>query len=276
MRMIFIYIIIASGCFSCKRKSVQSPVWLNPSSEISVPADILFFEAEGKEWNASLLSFTQSVPLSVQHTETGFLITPKSKAGITEGPAKLVVSRKGKKFYYDIALKNKYPGDTVKMDYRSSKTVNPDSSLQQQQITHRVDRWRNIIVTGGTSACFFEKDISLPPVTGVFRAQPEVALSSFYILPGSCTNLPVSARYSKEANAFLVTAGLLKDRYNNIVADGTLVTFKYNDGQYQYRMETALLKGYATAKIPAPRNVCFSLTAIVNETVSKPITLLAK
>ena len=71
----------------------------------------------------------------------------------------------------------------------------------------------------------------------------------------------------------MVTAGPLKDKHNNKVANGTTVAFIFTDDVHTYRMEAALLNGFASVKIPAEKNRQYSLTAKVNETVSKQVQL---
>jgi len=240
---------------------------------LSMPADSLVFKAKGKNWKASILSFTQPIPLSVNYSDSGFILYQRTMYGITEGPAQIVVSNDNQQFYYQVNLLNKERSAITNKDYRSPKTVNPDSSLQQQQIIHTIDNWRNLLYTKQKLQYFFEEEITLSPKAGTFRTIADEPLSSYYVLAGSCVSINVKSTYNKEKEIFTVTAGPLNDKYNNTVADGTLVAFIYSDEEQTYRMETALLDGVATVFIPS-NNKKYSLKAKVNETISNSILLI--
>jgi hypothetical protein len=194
--------------------------------------------------------------------------------GITEGPAQLCVYIEEDYFFYPVYLLNTNAGTVIHKEFRSPKTVNPDSSLKQQRIIYNIDKYRNILYKQNTSKYFNEAQITLAPKAGVYRAVKEEALSSYYMQPGSCTAIPIASVYKNEKACYCVTAGPLKDKYNNTVADGTLVAFVYTDQQQTYRMEASLLGGFVTVIIPAQQNKTYKLKAFVNETVSKQINLV--
>ena len=239
---------------------------------LSIPADSLIFKAKGKNWKASILSFTQPVPLIINYTESGFILSQKTNYGMIEGPAQLVISNGKHHFYYPVNLLNKEWSVTTNKDYRSPKTVNPDSSLNQQRIIHTIDHWRNLLYTKQKLQYFFEEEITLSPKAGSFRAIANEPLTAYYVQAGSCVSINVKSTYNKEKEMFTVTAGPLKDKYNNTVADGTLVAFIYHDGEQTHRMEAVLLDGVANVFIPST-NKKYSLHAKVNETISNTISL---
>jgi len=260
---------------ACKLKDANIPVWINESNVVTLPRDSFFFKTKNKNWDASLLSFTQPIPLSFRETNDGFVLTLKSKTGVIEGPGLLRLSNGKQQVYYELNLRNESFGFISHKDYRSPKTVNTDSSRQQQRIVHSIDQWRNIISAYPTSGYFAEDRFTLQPVAGVFYAQKEKPISAFYIQPGSAISITVHSIYHAAENIFVVTAGELKDEYNNIVANGTVVVFLYNDGEINYRMEAFAVNGFATVKIPA-LNKNYILTANVNQTVSSPVQLNAR
>lgn len=274
MRKMGIHIILLLSIAACQNKAVEKPVWLNKQDIVSFPNDSLVFKANGKNWQISLLSFTQPVPLTIRFTKEGFVLSPQNKFGITEGTAQLILSRGSQHFYYSLNLRNMTFGAAIEKDYRSPKTVNPDSSLAQHRILHTIDEWRNILTAPQQLQPFYEDIIQLQPIAGTYRAQTGKALSSFYVQPGSAIAVEVKSEYLKYENAFVVTAGPLKDKHNNKVANGTTVAFIFTDDVHTYRMEAALLNGFASVKIPAEKNRPYRLIAKVNETVSKQIQLI--
>lgn len=269
MRTFLLHIILWLLVTACNNKAVEKPVWLNETATIQMPDVLLQFSSADKKWNATLQSFTQPIPLQLNYHDSGFIIQLLNYEGVTEGKAQLILTNGKQYFYYDVLLVNEQISSTKK-DYRSPKTVNPDSSLQQQRILHQIDVNRNIISIN--SKFFNEEEIILSPKAGTFRAIANEPLSAYYVQAGSCVNIHVKSTYNKEKEIFIVTAGPLKDKYNNTVADGTLVAFMYSDDEQTYRMEAALLDGVATVFIPASKRN-YSLFAKVNETISNKITL---
>jgi len=268
-----IHIILLLFIIACKNKQPARPVLLNKEKIISVPNDSLLFQSKEKNWDAVLLSFTQPIPLQIQYTEQGFILSLQHKYGITEGPAQVMLSKDDQQFFYELSLRNNSYGIISNKDYRSPKTVNPDSSLAQHRITHTIDEWRNIFNAPQQLQSFYEDIIQLNPIAGTYRAQKDKALSSFYVQPGSATTIPLNSIYNKTENVFIVTAGPLKDKHNNTVANGTMVAFIHSDEGQTYRIEAALLNGLVSIKIPAAKNKTYRLMAKINETISKQMTL---
>lgn len=267
------YIILLFSLAACNNKAVEKPVWINSTSLLSIPADSLIFKAKEKNWEAAILTFTQPIPLKIIYTDSGFILSQKTKFGTIEGPAQIVVANGNRHFYYPVNLLNKEWSVITDKDYRSPKTVNPDSGLKQQRIIHTIDRWRNLLYTKQTPQYFVEEEITLSPKAGTYRAIANEPLTAYYVLAGSCVSINVKSTYNKEKELFTVTAGPLKDKYNNTVADGTLVAFIYTDEEQTWRMEAALLDGVATVFIPATSKK-YTLHAKVNETISNTITLI--
>lgn len=273
MKKIIIHIVLIILLVSCYSKPVEKPVWLNKKAIVSFPADTFLFKSETKNWKAILLSFSQPVPLQINYNTEGFVLFAKNKAGITEGAAQLILSNDNHFFYYELNLHNHSYGTITDKDYRSPKTVNPDSGLHQQRIVHTIDEWRNLVYTEKPFQYFFEEEITLAPVAKNYRAQNNKPITAFYVQPGSAVSINISAVFDKQENMFIVTAGPVKDKYNNVVSNGTLVAFVYNNRQNYFRMEAALLNGFATVNIPAEKNTTYNLTARINETASQTIQL---
>lgn len=257
---------------ACRNPSAGKPVWLNQTAVLALPA-AMYFGTDTGNWQASLLSFSQPIPLAVRVTATGFMATLDAPAGVLEGPAQLCVWSGEQYFYYPVELRNgKRPVISPK-DYRSPKTVNPDSSLTQQGIREAIDSHRNLMPVRDCTVYFAEDERRLAPKVGTFRAIRDEAQTAYYVQPGSCTRIPIRAAYKSETNSYFVTVGPLADKHANPVADGTHVEFVYTGGPDTYRMEATVLHGYATALIPADKQIPYRLSARIANTVSTPITL---
>lgn len=266
-------IIIVLGCD--KRKTSPKPIWVNANHIIEVPKDTLFFKTNEIGWKAILYSFIQPIELEVKEDGAGFSIHFKHNSGVVEGPANLVLYNEYVQCSYSVYLKNKTREFVVKRDYRSPKTVNPDSSLKQHRIIHQYDEWRNIVSLQNDSL-FYEDLLAIDPIVGTYRAQEDIPLSSYYVQPGSSIDVPVEATFSNEKGCFLVNIGPLKDAYNNTVADGTLLTLIYTDGLKTYQKEVQLLNGIVEAYICESMQSSLTLTVKVNEKRSKSILLSRK
>jgi hypothetical protein len=273
MKVLFIYISIFFLLAACNKRSIEKPLWVNQADTLLLPDLQLEFTAQEKNWKVTLLTPVQPVQLKTKFINGKLLASLLHKKGITEGPASICLQSGKQSFFYDVYIVNKDSVAFITKEYRSPKTVNPDSSLQQQRIIHSYDIHRNILSIQPNYTYFFEEEISLVPKVGVYRAAQKEALTSFYIQAGSCTNIPVKSVYKNETNCYYVTAGPLKDKYNNTVANGTAVSFIYTNEKQTYCKESALLNGFAIAIIPAEDAKQFTLKARVNETFSNAIHL---
>lgn len=273
MRLFILYTV---GCIllaACQNPQVQKPEWVNAVDTLSIPAENMVFRAQGKNWEAVLLTFSQPVPLEVAYTDSGLVITQANKSGITEGPAHLVLKYRDQSFIYPVLVLNKNRGAISKKDYRSPKTVNPDSSQAQQSLLHAIDPWCNLVRTPNHPQYFKEFMLGLTPKAGTFRAIQNEALTAFYVQPGSCTSIPLQAQYYKEEHVYKVMAGPLQDAWGNTVANGTLVKFMYKGLHTTWQMESVLQNGYASVRIPAGKGELLSLVAAVQQTQSSTIIL---
>lgn len=271
MRVFVLYMALFT-LFSCGKDQVDKPILLNKSTVRFAAGDVLTFKAIPAQWQARLLSLTQPIPVVLMPTNDGFRLKMQNKYGITEGPAQLVIYNDNQYFYYDIYLYNKTTGQITERDYRFPKTVNPDSSLNQQKMIHQIDQWRNVLYLPNSNIYFNEEIISLSPKTNTIRAQKDKPISAYYIQPGSATSVAVKFVYNKIADEYIVTAGPITDKYKNIVANGTVVNFNYEDKEKYHLMQVQLHNGFAEARIPAGRKT-YNLYANINNNLSKTITL---
>lgn len=249
MTRILLHILLLPLAFSCQKATLEKPIPTQAIDLLTVPIDTLHFTANLADWKASLQSFAQPIPLNLKITNTGFKIYTDKKNGIIEGPAELTIEANGQFFYYHINLLNSEDKELAFRDYRSPKTVNPDSSLEQHKMIHQIDQWRNLQELPNEQGLFYETIRVLNPKVGTFLAQEGEPLSSFYVQAGSTTAVPLSYTFLTKEGVIEVKAGPLKDEYNNLVSDGTLVRFVYGTDAKRYQTETVLLDGFASSKI---------------------------
>lgn len=262
-KKILYYSILSLFFFACAKKETTAPVWLNATDMIIVPNDTLFFSSSIKnQWKASLLSFIQPIHLEVKSSSEGFIIYLKEKTGIIEGPAQLVLQHEDASFFYPIQLRNASSGLITEKDYRSPKTVNPDSSLHQHRMLYTTDQWRNLQLLSKSTKFFAENIVDLTTKAGIYPAQKNNPITAFYVQPGSVKNIQLYASYQQSNNSYIVETGQLKDAYNNTIANGTNVVFSYWNKNIVYKMEALTINGKASVKIPAEEKGYFIAAAI--------------
>lgn len=255
------------------KKKTTAPVWLDHTGMITIPTDTLFFSSPVKDkWTASLLSFVQPVQLEVKPGSEGFIVYLKEKTGITEGPAHLVLQNEKAVFFFPIQLRNSSPGLITEKDYRSPKTVNPDSALHQHRMLYTTDQWRNLRPLHKSTQYFAENILELTSQTGTYTAQKNNPVTAFYVQAGSVQKIQLHASYQASDNSYTVVTELLKDVHDNTVANGTNVVFSYWNKTMVYKMESLTIDGKASVKIPALADGYF-ITATIGQYSSPTITV---
>lgn len=261
--------------FACAQKKATAPVWLNHANRMTIPTDTLFFSSSvKKQWKASLLSFIQPIQLEVMPNSEGFMIYLKEKTGITEGPAQLLLQHDDVSFFYPIQFQNASPGVIAQKDYRSPKTVNPDSSLHQHRMLYTTTQWRNLEQLNQSTQYFAENILNLTTKAGSYPAQENNPVTTFYVQPGSVKNIYLFASYQPSNNCYRVETGQLKDVYNNIIANGTNVVFSYWNKNIVHKMEALTIDGKASITIPAAEEG-YAIAATIGQ-YSSPIISINK
>ena len=273
-RILNIFLITSVIIFTaCKSESSHKPIMIDNRDTIFLPLQNIKFETSSIGWKAELLSFIQPIPLDIHYNKKGLVLSKKSKHGILEGPGKICLSNGNDYFYFNVYLKNSSTPIINEIDYRSPKTVNTDSSLVQQKLIFKIDHWRNIAELNEEGYFFDESQLKLTELTGTYRAQAEIPLSSYYVQSGSCVSIPIKYEFLKHEKQFKIIAGPLKDKFNNLSADGTVVKFYFNVDSKTHLMEKVLLKGFAEIELSAVNFYGAQLYAEVKNTQSKTIIL---
>lgn len=246
MKYIMLYSLMVV-LLSCKSKE-QKPLWINSKAVLDFHFETLKFSCGEGNWTALLLTSVQPILLKSSYEKGILTINSPIKGGAIAGFAQICLIRNNQSFYYPVQLINKRQ-DISTIEFRSPKTVNPDSSLVQQIILYQIDDYRNISAAKNNQL-FNENDALLLPKTGTYDAEVKNPLTSYYVQAGSCVKIPLKYALNRKNKVFEVTAGPLVDKYENVIADGTLVTFIFQN-EFIGKMEVSALKGFAVAKLPA-------------------------
>jgi hypothetical protein len=273
MRILLFYTCVILLATGCSRQPVDKAVWINQADTLIIQDLQPRFATGCGEWKAVLYSSVQPLELHTSFSDNLLTLSAAVDAAVIEGPAQICLENGKQLFYYPVYLKNKAAAQEVYKEFRSPKTVNPDSGLVQQRIIYSRDVNCNLLAIRDKSVYFFEDEMKLAPRAAVERAVKDDALSAFYVQPGSCIAIPLQAVFRMEEKIFYVTAGPLKDKYGNTVADGTLVSFNYGKAAGTAHMEATLLNGFASVSIPLAGNDGCRLLASVNNIVSQPVYL---
>lgn len=260
---------------SCSDQKIDPPVLQNSSNIFYIDTDTFFLVTPHKEWDLALYSFTHPIPLKKIITDQGIKATPEVNHGIIEGPAQLIATFKNEVYAYNFNLKNKAITTPELIDYRSPKTVNTDSSLQHQSIRMRIDQHRNLLNFEGSEDIFREQIHYLGTKVKSERAIADESITAYYVNPGTPVSIPLKSVYDKNTNSYKVETGILIDKYNNLIADGTAIYFKYSINGRQYTLSSTTLKGRAGIFIKNEGDLSgIKIYASVHHVVSQSINIV--
>ncbi|WP_343561433.1 hypothetical protein [Sphingobacterium sp.] len=247
MKKINYYKLLILLFLSCKEEE-KMPHWPLNTNELVLPAKGITFDWNPKEQcRAILYSFSQPMELPTSMINGQLLIDLKNIIGVTEGPAELVLLGQDA-YHFPLRLKNKGPEQLLTKTFYSPRTFDPDSSLIQQRLYVKVDQHRNLHPFSSTEY-FKEMNYLLPTQAGTYCPEQNNPMSCYYINPGACAAIPFRIR--RESDSLIqVEAGPLVDRYNNVIANGTLAQFILNEGKNISIGEVLVQKGYAKIKYP--------------------------
>jgi hypothetical protein len=248
MKRLLLLPAIVTVLLGCQKKQVTKPILKNPHATIVVNQDKLIVEAEESEWQAWVNTPVQVIYPQVTQQDKHLHISINPKNGVIEGPAFLTLQSGGDQFVYPIYLKNPKTSSQL-VDLRSPKTVNTDSSMIQQQILYSYDPSGNLSPLDAGNY-FRENTIGLTPKTGTFKSMTQTTESSFYIDPGTVSEIPLSFTVDDFTGKITLKAGPLVDQYNNEVADGTLVLFLLEKDDQRKIIETVVKDGYSLLTLP--------------------------
>jgi hypothetical protein len=258
--------------FSCTHKNSPQPIWLNQNSSDCYTSDTFLFKSNTKNWQTYLYTFAQPIPLHVDEHNDTLKINMDTTNGIIEGPAQICLQREEETIFYPIFIKNKINTSVITRDYRSPKTVNPDSSLIQQSIKLQFDLNRNIQVNKNDEY-FFEEKITIAPIVKTSRALANEPITANYLQAGTVTNIPLHASYNNNLKQYIITAGPMYDAYKNIISEGTNVVFEFTSNTHKGLLNATTINGLATVFLPITNNDNYSVMARINTITSTKINI---
>ncbi|KPM47313.1 hypothetical protein [Jiulongibacter sediminis] len=254
--MALLFLLFSTSC----EKTVSVPVWLNQANTLSFQDLHLSIKAEGEISEARLYTASKTFSLKIKKDENFELSIPEEVEGIIEGPAILLIDLDGEQFVYEFYLVNQIICGSERVDYRSPKTVNPDSVLEHQQIIHYIDDFRNIMQPEN-KPLFEEHILGLTGKSGFYEAIENEPITNYYVQPGTATKLPIAIK--KEKNELGVSIGPVTDAIGNLIADGTLISIYYTSNEVEYQMQTIIRNGYASIPLNTSKEIS-NIYAVTN------------
>lgn len=250
MRKPGLYIVICLLLSACGEAVMERPVWVDERD--TVAGDLLHFDFETKEKDIKAVLYSPVQPLSMVVTPTsdGIHVEAKETKNVIEGQAELLLFQGENFFSYGFVLNNRKSGEMLSREFRSPKTVNPDSSLAQQRLVYYFDEGRNLHPSPHQSSFFEEEMLELTHVAGVYEAIKGDPLSAYYVQAGSCAEIPIRSSYVEEDQSHHVEAGPLNDQFGNQVSDGTIVVFYFTFDGFVGRSEGVVRNGKTQIIIP--------------------------
>jgi len=242
MRKAKYYIFLSFIFLGCRQEN-EVPHWPLSSNELLFPARGITFDWNPQEkYQAILYSFSQPIELPASIRNGKLEIDLTQVTGITEGPAELLLLGH-RSYYFPLEIKNKKPDHFNTKTFYSPRAFDPDSSLIQQRLFVNIDPYRNLYPFTSTDY-FKEINYVVSSKAGTYCPEENNPISCYYVNPGTCTSIPV--KINKESDSLLqVEAGPLVDRYNNLIANGTLAQFILTEDNYISIGEVLVQKGYA-------------------------------
>ncbi|MGR3811927.1 hypothetical protein [Jiulongibacter sp. NS-SX5] len=249
MKKIYIHMVFIALLFtelSCANKEGQL-LWLNESERVVFQNFQMLFISSIPEIKDVRL-YTTAKPFYLNYTlqhDTLTISKPEAE-GIIEGPAVLTINTEDQTHYFEFYLTNNKQFAQL-IDYRSPKTVNPDSILEHQQIIHRIDEFRNI-QNLNDGKLFFEQMLGVTEKVGAYYATENKPISCYYLQAGSAEEIPISVK--KSTNGSAINIGPLKDKIGNPVSDGTNVNIQYTANQIRFKRSSVVLDGEVRFTLP--------------------------
>lgn len=235
---------LMSHLVSCQEKRTIRPVFLQPEIQtVRINQDQLIFKVQGENWSGLVQTTAQTLYPSLAYQGNLLLVDITAPNGVIEGPAILTLQSDNNAHHFPFEIKN--PTQKVELvDLRSPKTVNVDSSLYQQQILYSVDPSGNLAELA-PGVFFKENQLKVQPKTGTFPSLNGSPISSFYVAPGTVESIHLDYTMDASHTKFQIMAGPLYDQNQNLISDGTQISFLIKKGLRTERIEALVRAGYS-------------------------------
>jgi hypothetical protein len=244
----FIIYGVLLGAFSCKNEGQQEPIWIDRTFEIT-NNDTLYFVTIETGWEATFYTSIQPVQASILQKDDTLKVFIENSRKIKNGNATLSLKTKNKSYFYSVNLKNTDFSELQWSELRTPKSLNLDFPLPQQLFLYVVDGHGNLIESE-PNQYFMEELVIHPPNIGTFRGVTNTPLSSFYIGAGEVTGIPINYKLFSSKKLLEIISGPLKDKYGNLIAEGTSARFILKTGDIIKNIDAYVIGGMAKVKVP--------------------------
>lgn len=264
IRCFILCLFIGAGCRS--RPVAEAPLLLHFPGILHAgrpDSVVVKVQGAGEEWKFVLLTQRQPILLKPEFHQGAGVIPLQFPFDFYQGPAVLCCMHGERRYFYSLLLvDDRVAGrPVIQKEYRSPKTVNPDSSLAQQRICFDLDTSRNILpyarrYPGMPTPYFYSDTVWLPPVARTLVVQPPANISAVYVQPGTVGDIALRGAFSVSDRGFSLWTENLQDRFGNAIADGTMVDFVFypeggpDDDNGMHQVESPAVRGAAAAFIP--------------------------
>ncbi|MBD8488978.1 hypothetical protein IFO69_09500 [Echinicola sp. CAU 1574] len=272
MRNLLFILFGAILCVACNRSAIPEPIWLNKKEIFGLSDFTANFLVEGEEWEGILFTSSQPIILEGKQVSGKLRLSIPMGKNLIGGPANLELRNGKHAFYYPLWLKV----DTVEVkwiEFRSPKTVNTDSVLMHQQLVYKTDGIGNILKVD-SDLWFKERSITLSEEVGVYPTSDDEPLKAFYVQPGSPTAVPLMLKEKEGSINNDLIVGPMKDRYGNLLADGTLVKIILKNDTKTWLKEIYAKDGMANMTIERGEFDGYEVLAMVYQVKSNIIKIL--
>lgn len=256
---------------ACNTSTLEKPKLLNPVDTIKLNKIDVKFKTNHPHWKAYLFTFNQPIELSSSFNINILHVVYSSSNVNMESNAKICLMAKDSCFSYNFYLKNYTSSNLSIKDYRSPKTVNPDSSLQHDKILYALDESQNLQLFN--NKLFSQEQVFLEPKVQTVNAVSDNNLTAYYVQPGSIESMLIRFSKRNHKNVFLISTNLLKDKHNNVVANGTKICFQGFLGDKLSKTYASTINGIATIELPIDIFLGYNFKAVCNTTNSNTIIL---
>lgn len=267
----FLSCLCVSMLVSCSSE-IEKPKMQYDSNVFDIENFNISFRAKGEEWAAYLQTYRQPVPLLLTKSSEGFSLQFLKEDTPTAGCAIICLSHGDSTFFFPIELIEKSTLPKKYIDFRSPKTLNPDSILVHQKIVYFIDSKRQIVPLR-TDRFYQESLLAQKPKVAKIRAIPSSSLSTFYIQAGSCVKIPIVGITNNMQHTYDLKIGPLMDESQNFIADGTLVSIHYTENEQIFTREIVSLNGYANTSLPIngyPKVVYAQINDLTSQKIKLP------
>lgn len=240
------YFILIPFLFStCFQEHTIKPELLNTSFILSPYKDTIYFRTPHKAWKIEFYGSVQPIPFVISHKDDLLTIVPKYSLSIPVSFLHIVLSAGNHFYVFRFQYQNHF--QTVSnRKYRSPKSVNTDSVLLQYSLEHTISTNRNIIYRPINDSYFEEKALMIDPLAGTFTEDVNDSRSSFYVQPGSPSEITLTYSYDSTNGFYRILTNSLVDLFGNKISNGTAIRYYVKNRKHYKIYEQVVIDGVSS------------------------------